>query len=497
MKIFTFLTASLLMHSVSGDDEVKSLFVTEGDSVTLYANVTDIQTDDLLIWTFGLDNTVIVNNFEVKKYRDRLLVNQKTGSLVINNITVNFSGIYKLENIRKSTYRLFRVTVYAHLPVPVIIFNSLQCPSSSGSSDSKCVLLCSVVNVSAASLSWYKGNSVLSSISVSDLSINASLHLEVEYQDRNTYSCVINNPISNQSTHLDIDTLCQTCKAQGPSTSMIVGICVGLLLAAVAVAVAGYYYLKKSPKTNQNREHPLNEAGQLPLLPPAANNEEAGPGMLPSTNHEPITTERAVPAPVDQVDNQITGVTPGGNSHQNNDAEITVPHRYLPNDIFHDEPDLLRNIRVKSGESITLKTGVTEIKRDDVVKWKYGDSRVSDCTTLFKVIAVVYEGSSRCKEGPDGRFKDKLELDRKTGNLKIKNVRVKHSGHYKLKIESNTHPLSKTIKVTVRAGTASVLDDPNDLSLIPEEEPQNTTTYSVEPANTTLPSNEDTDEELS
>uniref|UniRef100_A0A8C1TDN0 Ig-like domain-containing protein n=1 Tax=Cyprinus carpio TaxID=7962 RepID=A0A8C1TDN0_CYPCA len=185
--------------------------VMEGDSVTLNSDLTEVMDDDLILWRFGPENTliaeidVLADSMTVfddvldGRFRDRLKLDNQTGSLTITNSRTEHAGRYKLDI--KHVIKNFSLTVYGALPVPVI---------SSNSSSSSCSLVCSAVNVSHVTLSWYKGNSLMSSISVSDLSISLSLPLELEYQDKNTYSCVLTNPISNQTQHLDITQLCHT-----------------------------------------------------------------------------------------------------------------------------------------------------------------------------------------------------------------------------------------------------------------------------------------------
>nr|XP_009294309.1 SLAM family member 6-like [Danio rerio] len=228
--------------------------VMEGDSVTLESGVAELKEEDVVTWLFGPKKTQIAevdtdaaisstSDGDAVGFRNRLKLDNQTGSLTIMNTRIADSGVYQqtLSGKTKPTTLNFRVTVYAHLPVPAIIIR--DCSSSSSSSVQNCSVLCSVVNVSAVSLSWYKGNSVLSSISVSDLSISLSLPLEVEYQDNNTYSCVINNTISNQTTHLDINTLCQPCPDSVrccSTTEAVVRLVFSVLLSVATISVLVY-----------------------------------------------------------------------------------------------------------------------------------------------------------------------------------------------------------------------------------------------------------------
>uniref|UniRef100_A0A8C2JFV6 Immunoglobulin V-set domain-containing protein n=1 Tax=Cyprinus carpio TaxID=7962 RepID=A0A8C2JFV6_CYPCA len=116
--IFNLCSAGLF-----GAETVETVTVIEGDSVTLYTNLAEIQNDDTILWLFGPKDSVIsqitrkhdLTSFFVTdgaRFRDRLQVNQKTGSLTIRNTRIRHMGQYKLSISRKNTTtKIFEVIV--------------------------------------------------------------------------------------------------------------------------------------------------------------------------------------------------------------------------------------------------------------------------------------------------------------------------------------------------------------------------------------------------
>ncbi|KAI2648006.1 Tyrosine-protein kinase-like otk [Labeo rohita] len=111
---------SVLIQPVTNKVEEKS--VNERDSVTLNPH-TEIQRDDQIQWMFGDENDLIAQisggtgetrDGDKKRFKDRLKLNNTTGSLTITNISSEHTGLYKLKIISSSRgilYKEFKVSV--------------------------------------------------------------------------------------------------------------------------------------------------------------------------------------------------------------------------------------------------------------------------------------------------------------------------------------------------------------------------------------------------
>uniref|UniRef100_A0A8C2KWR0 Immunoglobulin domain-containing protein n=1 Tax=Cyprinus carpio TaxID=7962 RepID=A0A8C2KWR0_CYPCA len=105
--------------SAAGSDRV-SVFVMEGDTVTLHTDV-EMNQRDRMFWIFGDSRLAIINGDKHKictddeckeRFKDRLEVNNQTGSLTIRDITIRHSGVYNLKNTTRNTDNIFSVTVH-------------------------------------------------------------------------------------------------------------------------------------------------------------------------------------------------------------------------------------------------------------------------------------------------------------------------------------------------------------------------------------------------
>ncbi|KAL7841715.1 hypothetical protein SRHO_G00254060 [Serrasalmus rhombeus] len=202
----------------SAGEEVVRLQELEGNTVTIHTGLTGVQSDAHILW-FYISESVdiklvisqiirgeIITDYYSERFRDRLQLNRTSGSLTIRNISREVSGLYKLHIITGSiSVWSFSVDVYAPVLKPVI---RNQAKKRSVSLRESCSPLCSVENGKDVSLSWYEEKERISSISSSDSSERLYLPLNKTNPNNSTYTCVAANPVSTQTTQLNITNIC-------------------------------------------------------------------------------------------------------------------------------------------------------------------------------------------------------------------------------------------------------------------------------------------------
>ncbi|KAI4894598.1 hypothetical protein NFI96_000709, partial [Prochilodus magdalenae] len=86
------------------------------------------------------------------------------------------------------------------------------------------------------------------------------------------------------------------------------------------------------------------------------------------------------------------------------------------------------------GNTVTIHTGGTGVQSDAHILWSY----ISDNVDIKIVDSLVFKGETNTDYNRD-RFRDRLQLDRTSGSLTIRNISREDSGVYKLHIITGTN----------------------------------------------------------
>ncbi|XP_052445617.1 hepatocyte cell adhesion molecule-like [Carassius gibelio] len=235
-------------------DEIKTISVKTGDCVVLHTGVREINREKQILWLFGAEDpdtlTAEIYKLSISIYdtyeglKDRLQMDQQTGSLTIRNITTSHSGLYTAQIMNSmTTFKRFSVMVYGPVSLPVIESSSQvsECLISDGGFSS--AVMCSAENGPEVSLSWFKGRERLNQTSSPDLSVTLSLPLEIKDRNNDVFHCVAANPVSNKTTQFSFQEHCPLNTDSSHScgfTEAVIRLVISALVGVATVAVMFY-----------------------------------------------------------------------------------------------------------------------------------------------------------------------------------------------------------------------------------------------------------------
>ncbi|KAK2906620.1 hypothetical protein Q8A67_005605 [Cirrhinus molitorella] len=108
---------------------------------------------------------------------------------------------------------------------------------------------------------------------------------------------------------------------------------------------------------------------------------------------------------------------------------------------------------MKEGDSVTLNSGLTEIRNNDWIQWMFTHTLIAEINKRADSM-TVYD------DVLDGRFRDRLKLDNQTGSLTITNTTTELAGQYYLHINhmSKLVFLALYDEISVKEGNSVTLN---------------------------------------
>ncbi|KAK3507384.1 hypothetical protein QTP70_016048, partial [Hemibagrus guttatus] len=414
-------------------DETLTLQEVEGTTITLHTGITGIQSDAQIVWLYGPEKAEkkILNSQVFKgetvteiseRFKERLQLDRISGALTIRNISRNDSGVYMLHVLTEHlSSRTFSVSVYAPVSAPVIIN---QRGKRSVSSTEQCFLLCTVENGEDVNLSWYRENERISITNNTDLSVPLNLPLQIQHHDKNTNTsiCVSANPVSYKTSSLNTTQLCYHNSAP--------------VLAPVII--------------NQRGKRSVSSTEPCFLLCTVENGEDVNLSWyrenerISITNNTDLSVPPNLPLQIQHHDkNTNTYICVSANPVSYKTSSLnTTKLCYHNSGLLCEAGDETLTLQEVEGTTITLHTGITGIQSDARIVWIYGPEK-AEKKILF---SHVFKGETVTEISE--RFKERLQLDRISGALTIRNISRNDSGVYMLHVLTE-HLSSRSFSVSV------------------------------------------------
>ncbi|XP_056615691.1 uncharacterized protein LOC130430569 isoform X2 [Triplophysa dalaica] len=447
-------------------DEVKSVTVMEGDSVTLHTGLTDTQRYEQIVWTFGDDGIVIVkDDREDNKttfthdeiYEDRLELNYQTGSLTITDARITDTGLYKVKisGRKRTEHKGFSVTVSAS-------------GISSGGVAGIVIVVLLVVSGAVGVFVFFirhrtselkKQNDVLSDNSVSmKTGDSVILHTDVkEIQKDDEITWMFEDTsiakMKGDQTIENIDERFRDKLKLDPQTG-------SLIIKDTKTEHTGLYKVKMRLQdvtstqifsVSESDKLSVNEGDSFTL---SSGQTELGDNVMTwrfkdkhiatvSKHQTSVCDEERFKDRV-HVDPQIGSLTVTNSKTEDSGLyQLKISTEKSERKFTVTVRENIRKVSVIKGESFTLNTGVAFIQRPDMIKWMFKHKCIAEMIGKRPDVAAAVD--------KDERFTDRLELDHQTGSLNVTNTRTTDSGLYTLKIDSEDSEWKFSVTVRGRA----------------------------------------------
>ncbi|XP_042605877.1 uncharacterized protein LOC109075626 isoform X2 [Cyprinus carpio] len=471
----TFLkTFSVTVHDVifAGLENKK-----EGDSVTLHTGVTDSQKHDLIQWTFGPtnpDSLVAEMNIKIHEitlnsddiYRGRFHLENQTGSLTIRDIRTSDAGVYQLQisNSKETLYKRFNVFVAVPDPGLSAGYIALICLCVllfvAAALGLMCYIKYSKKQKEKKTLSVKEGNSV--TLETGAVEIQRENEVLWIFGPQNTVIAQIDKNASNIS-YTDDERFRDKLQLDHQTGD--------LTISDIRIPISGDYQMKiigskvtkmKSFRVIVRVDTRKFTEGETVRLQTGVTEIQKDDLIL--WKFEP---KNVLIAKIDgqsnesnvyddddrfrdrlELDNQ-TGDLTITNTKSTDSGVYELQIKSRNKDLYKKFNVLvwLNTLKYTVGDSVTLQTGVTALNKDDRILWKFSDKDI--------FIAELNRATNQTKlyKGPDGRFRDRLQLNQRTGDLTIRNISRAHSDVYTLQITSGKKSTCKRFMVIAHEKT--------------------------------------------